>query len=296
MKTAYVFPGQGSQFPGMGKKMYDQNPIAKELFEMADETLGFSLSKIMFEGTEEELKQTRVTQPAVFLHSYIAYRCHRNDNPDMVAGHSLGEFTALTANGCLSFEDALRLVEKRALAMQKACELQPSSMAAVLKFDTETIEKICASITDDVVVPANYNSPQQLVISGSLTGLEKATVMLKEAGARLVKPLTVGGAFHSPLMQPAQDELAQAIEQCEFHQPVCPIYQNATAQPASDPAVIKANLLQQLTSPVKWTQSVLQMVADGCTNFIEFGPGATLQGLIKRIDDSVEAIILGEDF
>lgn len=280
---AFVFPGQGAQFSGMGKDLYEGYAIARELFAKADELLGFEISKVMFEGTEEELMQTKVTQPAVFLHSYIAFKCLAEAEPDMVAGHSLGEFTALAANGALSFEDALQLVSKRAMAMQRACELQPSGMAAVLKFDDLVIEQICASITEEVVVPANYNSPQQLVISGSLKGIEIAMEKLKEAGARRLLPLKVGGAFHSPLMQPAQDELAQAIEKCVFHAPSCPIYQNATAAAASEPAVIKENLLKQLTSPVRWTQSVRAMAADGAQSFVEFGPGSTLEGLIKRI-------------
>ncbi|MCQ2283386.1 MAG: ACP S-malonyltransferase [Bacteroidales bacterium] len=280
---AFVFPGQGAQFSGMGKDLYEAYLIAKEIFHQADEILGFPISEIMFEGTEEQLKETRVTQPAVFLHSYIAYRCLAQVRPDMVAGHSLGEITALAVNECLAFEDALTLVSKRAHAMQRACELQPSGMTAVLKFNDATIEQVCASITDEVVVPANYNCPQQLVISGSLKGLELAMEKLSEAGARRMLPLKVGGAFHSPLMQPAQDELAEAIRQCSFAKPFCPVYQNATAAASDDPVVIKENLLRQLTSPVRWTQSVLQMSADGATEFTEFGPGSTLQGLIKRI-------------
>lgn len=280
---AFVFPGQGAQFSGMGKDLYDQYPLAQELFSQADNLLGFPISEIMFEGTEEELKQTKVTQPAVFLHSYVAYRCLAESQPDMVAGHSLGEFTALAANGALRFEDAVMLVSKRAHAMQHACEQQPSGMAVILKFDNEIIEKTCAEIQDEIVVPANYNSPQQLVISGSLKGLDLAMEKLREAGARKMMLLKVGGAFHSPLMQPAQEELAEAIQHCEFQQPICPIYQNATATAASDPAIIKENLLKQLTNPVRWTQSVLNMAADGATQFVEFGPGETLQGLIKRI-------------
>jgi len=284
---AYVFPGQGAQFSGMGKDLHDQYTLAKQLFAEADQILGFPLSEIMFHGTEEDLKQTKVTQPAVFLHSYIAYRCLAEGNPDMVAGHSLGELTALAVNGCLSFEDALTLVSKRALAMQKACEKQESGMAVVLKFDDSVTEQVCAAIQDDVVVPANYNSPQQLVISGSKTGLEKAMEQLRAAGATRMMLLNVGGAFHSPLMQPAQDELAVAIRQYPFNTPTCPIYQNATAEPALDPEVIRQNLLAQLTSPVRWTQSVRRMIEDGATDFVEFGPGSTLQGLIKRINAEV---------
>lgn len=283
MNTAFVFPGQGAQFSGMGKDLYEQYPLAKQLFGQADELLGFPISEIMFEGSDEDLKQTKVTQPAVFLHSYIAFRCQAECAPNMVAGHSLGEFTALAANGALAFEDALMLVSKRAHAMQRACEETPSGMAVVLKFDNEIIERVCASITDEVVVPANYNSQQQLVISGSLRGLEIAMEKLKEAGARRVMMLNVGGAFHSPLMQSAQNELATAIEQCDFNAPSCPIYQNVTASPSSDPAVIKENLLKQLTSPVRWMQTVLNMSADGAEQFVEFGPGDTLKNLIKRI-------------
>ncbi len=284
---AYVFPGQGAQFSGMGKDLYDQYPLAQQLFAEADRVLGFSISEVMFHGTEEDLKQTKVTQPAVFLHSYIAYRCLAEGVPDMVAGHSLGEFTALAVNGCLSFEDALLLVSKRAMAMQKACEKQESGMAVVLKFEDDITERVCADIQDEIVVPANYNSPQQLVISGSKAGLEKAMEQLREAGAKRMMLLNVGGAFHSPLMKPAQDELAVAIGQCPFNTPTCAIYQNATAAPALDPEVIRQNLLAQLTSPVRWTQSVRQMIEDGATDFVEFGPGSTLQGLIKRIDSDV---------
>lgn len=287
---AYVFPGQGAQFSGMGMDLYEQYPIAKELFAEADRLMGFSLSDIMFHGSDEDLKQTKVTQPAVFLHSYIAYRCLADGEPDMVAGHSLGEFTALAVNGSLSFEDALMLVSKRAQAMQKACERQESGMAVVLKFEDAITERVCAEIQDEVVVPANYNSPQQLVISGSLKGLELAMDRLREAGAKRMMLLNVGGAFHSPLMQPAQDELAEAISQCEFHQPSCPVCQNATALPSSDPDVIRRNLLAQLTSPVLWTQSVRKMIVDGVTEFVEFGPGSTLQGLIKRIDPEVSVL------
>ena len=288
MKEAHVFPGQGAQFSGMGKDLYEQFPLAQQLFAQADAVLGFPLSEIMFTGSDEELKQTKVTQPAVFLHAYVAHRCLADREPDMVAGHSLGELTALVVNGCLSFEDGLVLVSHRAHAMQRACEAQASGMVAVLKFDNQVTEQVCAEITDEVVVPANYNSPQQLVISGSLRGLELAQERLREAGARRLLPLNVGGAFHSPLMQPAQEELAEAIEQCCFRQPSCPIYQNATAQPSSDPDTIKRNLLVQLTSPVRWAQSVQQMIADGATRFVEFGPGNALQRLVKRIDPNVE--------
>lgn len=285
---AYVFPGQGAQFSGMGRDLFEQYELARSLFAQADEILGFKLSEVMFHGTDEELKQTKVTQPAVFLHSYVAYRCLAKELPQMVAGHSLGEFTALAANEVLDFEDALRLVSKRAQAMQRACEQCESGMAVVLKFEDAVTERICASITDEVVVPANYNGPQQLVISGSRAGLDRAIEKLQEAGARRVMMLNVGGAFHSPLMQPAQDELAEAIRECVFHEPVCPIYQNVTGLAATEPETIRRNLLAQLTSPVKWTQLVRQMIAEGATVFTEYGPGSTLQGIIKRIDATVE--------
>ncbi len=279
----------------MGKALYDEFPVAREHFALADKILGYSLSEVMFDGTEEELKKTDITQPAVFLHSYISYLCWGNDvRPDMVAGHSLGEYTALAVNGALAFDDALRLVENRAVAMQEACRTEPSGMAVVLKFDADTIEKVCNSITDETVVAANFNSPLQTVISGTLPGLEKAAQLLKEAGAKHVKMLNVGGAFHSPLMQPAQEELAKAIHRCAFHVPACPIYQNVSATPSSDPDIIKENLLRQLTAPVLWTQTVQNMIADGANNFVEFGPGETLQNLIKRIDTSVAASSCGE--
>jgi len=281
---AYVFPGQGAQFVGMGKDLYDNNSSAKELFEKANEVLGFRITDVMFAGTDEELKQTEITQPAIFLHSVIAYLVAEGiPVPDMVAGHSLGEFSALVANRTLAFEDGLRLVHKRAKAMQKACEEHPSTMAAVLKFGSDKIEEVCASVTDDVVVTANYNSPQQVVISGTLEGIERAKALLREAGARRILDLNVGGAFHSPLMLTAQQELAAAIEDTEFHTPICPIYQNISAKGTTDINVIKQNLKDQLTHPVRWTQSVLNMVADGADQFTEFGPGEVLTGLIKRI-------------
>lgn len=296
MKRAVVFPGQGAQYVTMGKRLYDTWPLAKLKFEKANEVLGFRISDLMFEGTEEDLKMTKVTQPAVFLHSIIAYSVMNDGrNFDMAAGHSLGEFTALVAAGALSFEDALVLVSKRAAAMQKACELAPSTMAVALGGDEKKIEEICRGI-DEVVVPANYNNPSQLVISGTVKGVEIAMERIKEAGARRVLPLKVGGAFHSPLMAPAQQELAVAIEQTKFSVPTMPIYQNCTAQASTDPVVIKRNLITQLTSPVRWTQQVQQMIADGATEFVEFGPGKILQGLIKKTDASVEAVSFsGED-
>jgi len=285
--TAYVFPGQGAQFTGMGKDLYDQSPLARELFEQANKILGFCITDLMFAGTDEDLRQTRVTQPAIFLHSVILARCLGDRfRPDMVAGHSLGEFSALVANGALSFENGLSLVSKRAVAMQKACELQPSTMAAVLGLDDKIVEEICASI-DDIVVPANYNSPGQLVISGTITGIEKAIAKLSAAGAKRAIKLSVGGAFHSPLMEPAREELAKAINETPFSKPLCPVYQNVTAIPSTDPVTIKANLMAQLTSPVRWTGSIRNMVSDGATTFIEAGPGKVLQGLIKKIAPSV---------
>jgi len=293
--TAYIFPGQGAQFPGMGKDLYESSPLAKELFEKANLLLGFAITDIMFGGTEEDLRQTRVTQPAIFLHSVILVKCMGDRfHPDMVAGHSLGEFSALVASGALSFEDGLSLVAKRAQAMQKACELQPSTMAAVLGLDDKTVEDICKSI-DDIVVPANYNSPGQLVISGTISGIEKAIEKLTAAGAKRAIKLAVGGAFHSPLMEPAREELARAINETHFSVPLCPVYQNVNAMPSSDPVTIRANLMAQLTSPVKWTQSIKNMVADGATRFVEAGPGKVLQGLIKKIEPSVavESAVLG---
>lgn len=286
---AYVFPGQGSQFVGMAKDLYENFPAAKEMLERANDILGFRITDIMFSGTDEELKQTKVTQPAIFLHSVVLSATLGEFKPDMVAGHSLGEFSALVANRTLSFEDALVLVSKRALAMQKACEATPSTMAAVLGMDDAKVEEICASITDDVVVAANYNCPGQLVISGSVTGINKAVELLKAAGAKRALVLPVGGAFHSPLMEPARVELEAAINATNFQQPICPVYQNVNASPVTDPAEIRRNLVAQLTAPVKWTQTVQKMTADGATHFIEVGPGKVLQGLVKKISPSVEA-------
>ena len=285
-KHAFVFPGQGSQFSGMGKNLYESNEAAKALFEKANEIVGFRISDIMFEGTDEQLKQTNVTQPAVFIHSVIAYLTTEHTTPDMVAGHSLGEFSALVANQTLSFEDALRLVSIRAKAMQAACEIQPSTMAAVLALADDKVEEICASISaesGEVVVPANYNCPGQLVISGSVKGIEIVCEQMKAAGAKRALVLPVGGAFHSPLMEPAKIELAAAIEATTFNSPICPVYQNVTASAVRDPVQIKANLIAQLTGAVKWTQSVEAMVADGATNFTEFGPGKVLQGLVQKV-------------
>lgn len=287
MKKAYVFPGQGAQFVGMGKDLYDNNPRAKELFEKANEILGFRITDLMFEGTEEDLKQTKVTQPAIFLHSVILADSLGDDfRPDMVAGHSLGEFSALVAAGALSFEEGLKLVATRAKAMQEACELQPSTMAAVLGLPDEKVEEVCASV-DGVVAPANYNCDGQLVISGAVEAVNDACVKLKEAGAKRALPLKVGGAFHSPLMQPAQEKLADAIERAVFNEPICPIYQNVDGEPHTKPEEIKANLIKQLTSPVRWTQDVKSMIRDGATEFIELGPGKVLQGLVKKIDPNV---------
>ena len=287
---AYVFPGQGAQFSGMGKELYENSALAKELFERANEILGFRITDIMFEGTAEELKETKVTQPAVFLHSVILARTLGEDfKPEMVAGHSLGEFSALVANGALSFEDGLKLVSQRALAMQKACEIQPSTMAAVLGLADNIVEEVCASI-DGIVVAANYNCPGQLVISGETSAVEKACEAMKVAGAKRALLLPVGGAFHSPMMEPAREELAAAIKATTFATPICPVYQNVTASAVSDPAEIKKNLIIQLTAPVKWTQSVQQMIKDGATLFTEVGPGKVLAGLIGKIDkESVTA-------
>jgi [acyl-carrier-protein] S-malonyltransferase len=288
---AVVFPGQGAQYPGMGKSLYEENPAAKALFEQANEILGFRITDILFEGTEEELKQTKVTQPAIFLHSVILAKTTPDFAPDMVAGHSLGEFSALVANGTLSFEDGLRLVFQRALAMQEACEINPSSMAAILGLEDRVVEEICSGIMGEIVVAANYNCPGQLVISGSTKGIEIACELLKAAGAKRALPLPVGGAFHSPLMEPAREKLQKAIEETQFHTPTCPIYQNVSTTAVSDVATIKANLIAQLTAPVKWTQSVQQMVADGATEFVECGPGKVLQGLVKKIHP--EAVVSG---
>lgn len=287
---AYVFPGQGAQFPGMGKDLYEQHPVARQMFEQANELLGFRITDIMFDGTEEELRQTKVTQPAIFLHSVIMAKLLGDAFlPDMAAGHSLGEFSALVACGSMSFEDGLTLVSKRALAMQKACELQPSTMAAVLGLDDAVVEQVCASITDEVVVPANYNCPGQLVISGSFAGVEKANAALSEAGALKTVMLSVGGAFHSPLMEPARLELEAAIRQTPISAPRCPIYQNVTAQGVTNPEAIKANLINQLTGAVRWTQTMQQMIADGASEFTEVGPGKVLQGLLKKVNRQMPA-------
>ena len=281
---AYVFPGQGAQFVGMGKDLYDNSPMARELFEKANDILGFRITDLMFSGTDEDLRQTKVTQPAIFLHSVLLAKTLGDSfKPEMVAGHSLGEFSALVANGALSFEDGLKLVSKRALAMQKACEAEPSTMAAIVGLEDEIVEKICGEI-DEVVVPANYNCPGQLVISGSIQGIDLACAKLTEAGAKRALKLSVGGAFHSPLMEPARAELAEAINSTCFNTPVCPVYQNVTAGAVTDPEIIKENLIAQLTAPVRWTQTVKNMIADGCTSFTEIGPGQVLQGLVKKVD------------
>lgn len=287
---AYIFPGQGAQFTGMGKDIYDANPKAKVLFDQANDVLGFNITSIMFSGTADELKQTRVTQPAIFIHSVAIALSNDSFSPDMVAGHSLGEFSALVANKALSYEDGLKLVYKRAMAMQRACEINPSTMAAILGLDDHVVEEVCASITDEIVVAANYNCPGQLVISGSIKGIEIACEKMKAAGAKRALPLQVGGAFHSPLMEPAREELAAAIETTHFSTPVCPVYQNVNASPSSDVNAIKKNLIAQLTAPVRWTQSVQKMVADGGTTFIECGPGKVLQGLVKKIAPQAEAM------
>lgn len=293
MKKAYIFPGQGSQFSGMGKDLYESNANAKKLFEQANEILGFKITDVMFTGSDEELRQTRVTQPAIFLHSVILHET-LGDSVDasMVAGHSLGEFSALVANGTLSFEDGLKLVAIRAKAMQKACEIVPSTMAAVLNLDDKIVEDICAAITasGEIVVAANYNCPGQLVISGSIRGIEIACEKMKESGAKRALVLSVGGAFHSPFMEPAREELAAAIHNTIFQNPSCPVYQNVNAMPVSDPAEIKTNLIKQLTAPVRWTQTIQNMLTDGAEQFIEVGPGKVLQGLVKKINKEIEAI------
>lgn len=291
MKKAYVFPGQGAQFTGMGKNLYDSSADTRALFEKANEIVGFSISEIMFTGTDEDLRQTRVTQPAIFIHSVALAQSLGNEfKPDMTAGHSLGEFSALVASKALSFEDGLRLVSKRAQAMQVACEKNPSTMAAILGLDDKIVEEVCSGISE-VVVPANYNCPGQIVISGTMAGIDEACAKLKEAGAKRALPLKVGGAFHSPLMNPAKEELEKAISETTFHTPICPIYQNVSTKGETDPNVIKKNLVAQLTAPVKWTQSVLHMVEDGATEFVELGPGTVLQGLISKIHK--EAIVSG---
>lgn len=284
MAHAFIFPGQGSQFIGMGKNLFDEDEQAKLLFQEADDVLGFPISDVMFYGTAEELKQTNVTQPAVFLHAVIAYKTLAETKPYMVAGHSLGEFSALVANGCLSFTDALKLVSVRAKAMQRACEINPSTMAAILGLDDHKVEEICASIINEIVVPANYNCPGQIVISGSVLGIEEACTLLKAAGAKRALILPVGGAFHSPLMQPAKEELSDAIQSMRFNIPFCPVYQNVTAKAVTEPEEIKSNLIAQLTGPVKWTQTIEQMIADGASLFTECGPGKVLQGLVSKIN------------
>ncbi len=287
---AFVFPGQGAQFVGMGKDLYENNPVAKEMFDKANEILGFNITDLMFNGTDEDLRQTKVTQPAIFLHSVILAKTMGDDfNPDMVAGHSLGEFSALVAAGALSFEDGLRLVSARAQAMQKACEKTPSTMAAVLALPDAKVEELCASVTEGVVVPANYNCPGQIVISGSIEGVDAACAKMLEAGAKRALKLKVGGAFHSPLMEPARAELADAIAHTDFHAPNCPVYQNVDAEPQTDPETIKKNLIAQLTAPVRWTQTVQNMIAAGADTFVEVGPGAVLQGLVKKISSEVAA-------
>jgi len=285
---AFVFPGQGAQYVGMGKDLYDNSPMAKELFEKANDILGFRITDLMFEGTDEDLKQTKVTQPAIFLHSVILAKTLGDVfKPEMTAGHSLGEFSALVAAGAMNFEDGLKLVSQRAQAMQKACEIEPSTMAAIVGLEDAFVEEVCAGI-EDVVVAANYNCPGQLVISGSIAGVDKACEQLTEKGAKRALKLPVGGAFHSPLMEPARTELAAAIENTEFNTPVCPVYQNVNAQAVTDPATIKENLVAQLTAPVRWTQTVQNMIADGVSSFTEVGPGKVLQGLVKKVDRKME--------
>jgi [acyl-carrier-protein] S-malonyltransferase len=288
MTKAYIFPGQGAQFSGMGKDLYETNEDAKILFERANDVLGFRISDIMFSGSDEELKQTKVTQPAIFLHSVILAKTTQDFKPDMVSGHSLGEFSALVANGTLAFEDGLKLVYQRALAMQEACEINPSGMAAILGLEDEKVEEICASIKEEIVVPANYNCPGQLVISGSNKGIEIACEKMKEAGAKRALPLPVGGAFHSPLMEPAREKLEKAIKETSFNTPICPVYQNVSTTAVLDVEEIKKNLIAQLTAPVKWTQSVQNMIKDGADIFIECGPGKVLQGLVKKIHKEAE--------
>lgn len=284
---AYVFPGQGAQYPGMGKEIWENSDLARELFDKSNKILGFSITDIMFEGSTEDLKQTKVTQPAIFLHSVLLANSLKDFQPDMVAGHSLGEFSALVATGALTFEDGLTLVSKRAMAMQKACEKEPSTMAAIVGLDDKIVEEVCNSI-DDIVVAANYNCPGQLVISGTISGVEKACELLAQKGAKRTLKLPVSGAFHSPLMEPAREELAAAIESASFSVPVCPVYQNVNASPVTDPAEIKKNLIAQLTAPVRWTQTVRNMIAGGATSFTEIGPGKVLQGLVKKIDPTME--------
>lgn len=290
MKKAYVFPGQGAQYPGMGKELYDNYPLAKEMMNKANEILGFDILKIMFEGTEQDLMQTKVTQTAIFIHSVtLANILYDNFKPDMVAGHSLGEFSALVAAKAMTYEDGLKLVFARAMAMQKACEIHPSTMAAVIGLDETTVEEVLSTITEEIVVPANYNTIGQIVISGSMKGIELAMEKLKAAGAKRVLPLKVGGAFHSPLMEPARLELENAIDKTPFQTPICPIYQNVSALPSTDPMQIKQNLIDQLTSPVRWTQTIKNMINDGAKEFIEVGPGNVLQGLIKKISPDINA-------